>query len=278
MSTTTPLTSTLPNPRSQFLIRPLHFSDISALAALAQAAFEPLPLTSYLHPHIHDSPASEARNLRWLRHSFRRRVLDPKYESFAAVVASSQHGKGEEEVVGLTQFYRTGDADRKNGGVRRQVEARERPWSVIGLYLKARRLMWEVWMRVNEWIWPNLGMDQETEKTFVKAVVADEKEFWEANERYKERWHVQSVVVGVEWQRQGVGKLLMQEVLERAKKEGVCVGVEASKEGEGLYRKCGFGLLGRFELIVPGAEPDDGGVMVWEPWSQEEEEEQQRDA
>lgn len=195
-------------------------------------------------------------------------MLDPKYESYVAVVVKNEDdGKGEteEEVVGLTQFYRSGDAKLKDGGVRRQIEKREPSWSAWGMYLKCRRWMWMTWMKVEGKLWPDLSLDQEHVKEFAKVVEADDKQYWEAEARFKERWHVQSVFVGVEWQRRGVGMLLMQEVLERAREEGVCVGIEASKEGEGLYRKCGFRVLERFGFVFPGCEVDDGGIMVWEP-------------
>ena len=132
-----------------------------------------------------------------------------------------------------------------------------------------------IWMKINERLWPDLSVDREHLKEFVKAVEADDKQYWKAEARFKERWHVQSVFVGVEWQRRGVGMMLMQQVLERARQEGVCVGIEASKEGEGMYRKCGFRVLGRFGLVLPGWTSDNGGIMVWEPNKEGAEEEQE---
>jgi ribosomal protein S18 acetylase RimI-like enzyme len=80
------------------------------------------------------------------------------------------------------------------------------------------------------------------------------------------RWHAQSVVVLPEWQRRGIGKRLMAEVLRRAERDGVMVGLESSVKGEGLYRKLGFELLGRFTTEADALEgADKGGVMAWYP-------------
>ena len=48
---------------------------------------------------------------------------------------------------------------------------------------------------------------------------------------------------------------------------GVVVGLEASEDGEYLYRKVGFQLLSRFysEAGVSVGDPNKGGVMIWTP-------------
>jgi ribosomal protein S18 acetylase RimI-like enzyme len=94
----------------------------------------------------------------------------------------------------------------------------------------------------------------------------DEGRFWEGREERVNRWHAQSVVVLPEWQGRGIGKRLMAEVLRRAERDGVMVGLESSPKGEGLYRKLGFELLGRFTNEVDALEGcDKGGVMAWYP-------------
>ncbi|KAF5861584.1 hypothetical protein ETB97_012834, partial [Aspergillus alliaceus] len=52
-------------------------------------------------------------------------------------------------------------------------------------------------------------------------------------------------------------------VLKRAGEEGVVVGLEASEDGERLYRSLGFELRGRFSMLV--ADIEEGGVMMWRP-------------
>jgi GNAT superfamily N-acetyltransferase len=72
---------------------------------------------------------------------------------------------------------------------------------------------------------------------------------------------VQDLVVSEEWQGKGIGGRLMNEVVKRAKNQGVVVGLEASPAGEGLYRKLGFEMLGRYSGRVEKEEAG-GGVMI----------------
>jgi hypothetical protein len=57
----------------------------------------------------------------------------------------------------------------------------------------------------------------------------------------------------------------MREVLDRARREEVIVGLGASPGGEHLYRKVGFELLSGFYYDggSPIASPDEGGIMTW---------------
>jgi GNAT superfamily N-acetyltransferase len=113
---------------------------------------------------------------------------------------------------------------------------------------------------------------------FMSWVIFDNAKYWKdpQHPEYANRWHVQSIVVRSEWQRKGIGKRLMDEVIERAKaenkarsvnKEGqkaaqIFIGLESSPDGEWMYRKLGFRLLG---LFCKSPESEGGGVMIWEP-------------
>lgn len=118
-----------------------------------------------------------------------------------------------------------------------------------GAYITATK-----WVEDNLWRFVDRSADVDALREFMH----NKEGFW--GDAPEEMWYVQSLVVGESWQRKGVGRVLMAEVLDRAKVEGVMVGLEASKEGEGLYRKLGFRLRRRF------AEGDVcGGVMEWVP-------------
>jgi hypothetical protein len=65
--------------------------------------------------------------------------------------------------------------------------------------------------------------------------------------------------------RDGVRKKLMAWVVERAQKEGVVIGLEASMMGERLYRSMGFDLLDRFSIIINDTDANAGGIMMWSP-------------
>ena len=112
------------------------------------------------------------------------------------------------------------------------------------------------------YFWPDRSADAEAVQEFHAWRLEDDEKYWGPRERVN-RWHAQSVVVASEWQRKGVGRLLMGVVLERARDDGVIVGVEASPEGERLYRALGFQMLGPFCKTLQGT--SGGGVMLWEP-------------
>lgn len=102
-------------------------------------------------------------------------------------------------------------------------------------------------------------------RQFDASAQADDRMFWGSDEmkvRYGERWHVQSVVVSSKYQRRGLGRMLMAEVLQRAQEDGVVVGLEASKDGEKLYWSLGFELRGRFFMNLGEVV---GGVIMWSP-------------
>jgi len=79
----------------------------------------------------------------------------------------------------------------------------------------------------------------------------------------RNRWHANSVVVAPEWQRKGVGTLLMGEVLKWAQSERVVVGLMSSPAGEALYKNLGFQMLGDYHKRVEGE--IGGGTMIWYP-------------
>jgi hypothetical protein len=60
----------------------------------------------------------------------------------------------------------------------------------------------------------------------------------------------------------------MAEVIALAERDGVVVGLEASPQGEQLYRRVGFELLARFpqaELDFGEDITNEGGVMMYTP-------------
>ena len=59
---------------------------------------------------------------------------------------------------------------------------------------------------------------------------------------------VQELAVLPEWQRKGVGRRLLGWGLEKADAEGWECWLDASKKGEGLYRKFGFRDVGCVEV------------------------------
>lgn len=116
---------------------------------------------------------------------------------------------------------------------------------------------------MTDFFWPDKSADPAAVKQFYAWCAEDDKKYWNMNPMWKNRWHIRSVSVAPEWQNKGIGKALTRKVIERAKEEGVVVGLEASPQGYEMYKPLGFRLLGRFCETPTGGE--GGGVMIWEP-------------
>lgn len=178
-------------------------------------------------------------------------MLDPRNLTFVAVSSSDLRTP-----VGYAQFVRLGDDE----GAKRQAASRES--------LLLRIFGWVFWAYYLVLAWL-VGKDKSADLEAVRAFEAEasgiDAEYWGVPER-KNRWHTQSVVVKEEWQGKGIGKTLMAEVIARAEKENVVVGLEASEPGELMYRRVGFELLGRFKTTFGGENiVDAGGLMMWTP-------------
>ncbi|OWP02306.1 hypothetical protein B2J93_1268 [Marssonina coronariae] len=133
--------------------------------------------------------------------------------------------------------------------------------------------VWRAVLRVLAWLWAvyvclvvgvDRSADAEAGEVFGRMLAEEGSLHWEDRLDRRNRWHAQSVVVLEDFQRRGVGRKLMAEILERADSEGVVVGLEASAAGEPMYRRLGFELLARFsgENVF---EDRAGGVMLRKP-------------
>jgi GNAT superfamily N-acetyltransferase len=182
-------------------------------------------------------------------------MLMPRNLTFVACPVGDQ-----KTVVGHAQFVRLGDDSEARALIRD-----------LGLFKRILLwvLSWLYWLycTVLDWVvGGDKSMNKEAVKMFADWCKLDRKKFWDSHEERANRWHAQSVVVLKEWQGKGIGKRLMVEVMKRAEREGVIVGLEASVPGEMLYRSLGFELLGRFDegLDFLG-EGQHGGLMMWCP-------------
>jgi ribosomal protein S18 acetylase RimI-like enzyme len=230
-------------------VRPAKFNDIPKLAFTAFTGYADSTLEKFLTPfqtqYLEDALRSwyQRMVLRW---------VDPRMVSVVACPASSP-----EKVVGYAQFFRVGDDE----GAKRQIASRKTAWlSILAWYYFIK-------FKIVGYLWPDRSVNPTAEKQFEAWNQIDDKTHWEPFPERRSRWHLRSIVVSPEWRGKGIGILLMNEPLDRARKEGVVVGLEATPDGEHLYRKVGFELLSRFyyEERSPIASPNEGGVMIWKP-------------
>ncbi len=228
------------------LLRPATFPDLWTMCAVAINGYKGSPLDKFLSPLHEKYPDDTFRGyyqriaLRW---------LNPRNISFVACPASNP-----EKIVGYIQFLRLGDDE----GAKRQIASRKTLWLII--------LSWyyTIIFKIVNYLWPDRSADRDALRKFDAWGKADNAIHWKPFPVRANRWHVQSIVVDKTWQGRGIGKKLMSEVVERAGTEGVVVGLEASAEGERLYRSVGFELLARFTGDPIGGK-EEGGVMMWRP-------------
>lgn len=226
--------ATIPTP---FHLRLAHLNDAPKTASMAMRAFAasslhyPTLMTN-LNPHAHLYPAD---NYTGTLHRHRLRILNPSATNLVACDDATG------TIIGNASFLK-------------YPPPREswRNWVL--------RVVVQFWQGVYGRIWPDRSEDPAAVARFVEAT--DKVYIRYREERYRHRWDVDSLSVDPDWQRRGVGRGLMAWVMERARMEGVCVVLGASKQGAGLYRGLGFVKVDD-GYVIEGE--DGGGIMEWWP-------------
>ena len=231
--------------KESIFFRPAKPLDYEYIGLNAADTYDNTPLTEWLSPHRNEYWTHYVRGFRYRALD---RILQPRNLTLVAC-KGSLGGK----IIGHIQAIRLGD----DAGAKNQIRSR---WS---LKLVVFAWMFAVWWKVVQMIMGDRSGTKESLAIFLKSAEEDKKLYWENKERTN-RWHVVSCVVLKEFQGRGVGKKLLESITAKAEEEGVVVGLEASEEGEHLYIKCGFKLLGRFKDDFGGIQ-GVGGVMMWSP-------------
>lgn len=247
MPTSNSIAPSSPHDKESILIRRLRRSEIPKIASIAATEYFDSDLNAFLCPHRHDHPHHVTRRFNQMIEA---RFLNPRSIGFVAVKTSNPG-----EPVGYAQFIRLGDDQAALRLISQQAS----------FWLTLQRWWSKIRIAVGNYLWPDRSVDHDAMRRFMQSTEHDAEKYWMSRpmkEKYGNRWHAQSVVVSSSYQRRGVGRLLMGEVLQRARDEGVVVGLEASAEGEKLYRNLGFELRGPFSMILGLSA---GGVMMWTP-------------
>ncbi|KAJ5645492.1 hypothetical protein N7507_011503 [Penicillium longicatenatum] len=231
----------------EFLIRRMQSSDIPILGVLAATAYSDSPLDAFLCPHRHEYPEHVIRRFVQM---IQGRYLNPRSIGFVAV-----HHATPSTPIAYAQFIRLG-----NDQAALQLISNQR-----SLWRLLKTWWFKIRTSIVNLLWPDRSVNRDALNEYFESCKHDEQCYWESPEmkiKYLNRWHAQSVVVSSSCQRQGIGRRLMEEVLQRAQNEGVIVGLEASPDGEKLYQKLGFELRGPFSMNIglPA-----GGIMMWKP-------------
>jgi GNAT superfamily N-acetyltransferase len=220
------------------------------MGKLCTAAYAPNPVTSFLTPKAH---IYREDNIRQHRQGCRRRFLNPRNLSIVACLASDPSTP-----VGHGQFSRLGDDEGAKQFVRDRG-LRERLWIFTMSWI------FHFYHTVENIICPDRITDNARMKEFESWVAEDQRVYWTSHPERSSRWNAQNIIVCPKFQGKGIGKKIMLEGLKRAQNEWVIMGLTASIEGEHLYRKLGFELLGPFTHRVPRDDREGGGIMIWNP-------------
>ncbi len=93
----------------------------------------------------------------------------------------------------------------------------------------------------------NRAIDESRYGEWVQASRKEIKDLW--SDEDAEHWHLFMFVTDAAWRRQGVGTALLKWGVEKADKDGLAIGLEAStKEGYSLYSKFNFQTIGESAL------------------------------
>lgn len=236
---------------SRFALRPMRYSDISVLASHTIDAYDGTPVANFLWPQGHRYRGDLARSY---FQNILRCFVDPKNLNLVAYDKSNP-----DYPIGYGQFIRL------NCSTWYYIQRQGLPkWILLTI------LTWVVWayLLVEKRIWPDRSVDKEAYKIFSASGAADKKRYWADHPERANRWQAQSVIVSPKWQGKGIGRLIMEEALKKAREETVIMGLQASPAGEKLYRKVGFELLGDYSYRIGG--DVGGGVMIWYPSEKED--------
>ncbi|KAG9228042.1 hypothetical protein BJ875DRAFT_390230 [Amylocarpus encephaloides] len=241
-------------PRAKVVIRLGRLWDAQRIGVIASATYLETPMTKYLSPR--------AKNYYFIYElGFKlralNRMLDAQNATFVAVEETNQN-----YAIGYAQFVRLGNDE----GAKKQIASRG--W--WGLTLVAF-VFGKILLPIFTYCFASWSDDLQHVNEFVRALFKQSASVFDSHPKRRNRWHAQSVVVSVDFQRMKIGKTLMGEAIKRAREEGVIVGLEASAEGEMMYKSVGFEVVQRFEKLkgMPDEVPKEGGgiggVMIWKP-------------
>jgi GNAT superfamily N-acetyltransferase len=232
----------------KIILRPTRLSDTSQIAIHKKNAYWNSPLNQFLCPRREEDPEQVVR---MHKQSTIRHFLSPNSFVLSAVLAENPI-----VCVGSLQCSRVGDSTASKQYIKSKgLLTRSLHWILSWFF-------W-AWFKIENLVWKDRVTDFGNLKQLDNSIELDGQTYWKSHEERRDRWHVNSLVIDPAWQGKGIGRLLMDVILQRAQKEGVPIGLSASPHGELLYRKLGFECLGDFHMRVERSQ--GGGIFIWYP-------------
>jgi GNAT superfamily N-acetyltransferase len=204
--------------RDAIVIRPATISDVRDISKVMAAAFiDNEVMGDYLFPRRREYPQDY---LRHFRRMVREHIVQQGRRVIVAIIGPA--------IVGMASWERQGPA-----GIM------QLPSSTV--CESTRRLAVWGWNYASHLLRPDRAMNPENWAIFY-ADAGNWKRHWTGAR--EETWYLNMLCVHPEFQGKGVGKGLVAEGIEWAKKDAVCASVIASAMGDGFYDKMGFVTVG----------------------------------
>jgi len=206
----------------QFRIRHATPSDLPAIARVSASAFATHPVDSAVHCYLARYPSD------WLRHEYYNISTFFYFPGVHAFVAESVDNN---EIVGYAMWLRSG-----NSAVARKWRQRN---------ISARFHLWRLLFAEKFFSYFDRAKDAKIEKYYYdskdESVIPGKKD--PGDDKRAEYWWLGLLAVESEMQGHRLGQRLTEWGVERAREEGVMLGVRCAVKLEPFYRKCGFGKV-----------------------------------
>lgn len=204
----------MPKDAPPILLRPARLSEYKTLGSIAAVTYFPTPFSDFLAPNRIQHYSHYDRNY---HERCMMLMLEPRMRSMVAVEATRP-----DLPIGYIHFERLGDDETAKRYILEKESVR------LWVY---RWLAWAWWLLIAVVI-GNKADDPVNRKKFIAEAIEFRETYWDSHEERRSRFHVRSFVVLQQFQGRGVGKRLLAEVLQRAERENVVIGLEATPEGE----------------------------------------------
>lgn len=222
-------------------IRPATLSDFSSTASMSVDAFWNDELYEYTNPWRSQYP-DHFRDLFLRRH--RLRYWSPGCVFYVAVTDLGHDVYPAGRVVGYAIWERRGTSD-----AAKRWQKQTFGGALECMLLKAT----ESYISFTS---ANKSLDYER----LRLCLSEAKQDFAA---ISDMWKLQNLCVHVDYQRHGIGSMMMNWGKEQAEREGVPIGLESSEAARPAYLKNGFRKYGN--MHIKDFPIDDVPIFIWEP-------------
>ncbi|KAI9705691.1 MAG: hypothetical protein M1820_005101 [Bogoriella megaspora] len=247
-------------------LRPMTRSDLYDVGEIGDRAFGEDAFWRMLTPYMDRYPNDRAR---YYRLRARGRLVN-KEGAIAFVVVTDENDadwKGKEELAGYSFWERKGTSKQAEkwqsepwyAGMRdRPIDETRREIFLLTSFLGIERSLLAIELYYERFV--NRAVDW---KKMDEMGVMLSSLRWDESADIPESWHAHVIACSPKFRRRGVGTLLLNWGLERAREEGIPVLLQATPAGKPLYEKAGFDKIaaGASQMMTQFVTTE----MLWEP-------------